>query len=292
MSHVEQLIIDHFAGELQATERQRMRRHLRDCEQCREQYDRAAMLLRAAADQEPTDAEMNAWQREIEDVLEPAAQLPAPEPRRRWFSWALPRLVPVAGVALLGVFALVLLREPPPEELPHVQYRGAPDGAVLTPPPEALVELEVFAIRTAAAAAPTPRRLSAGDQVGLDEYLQFRRICSGDRIRHLYLFGLDSRLAVLDYYPRPSSPASITLQGCSTTPRAVGRSIRLTKRHLRGPLWVVALYSEEPLTRAAIQQHVAKLKAGGQGPAAIERVPFGTGVYPVVRRFTLVESQR
>ena len=249
MKHVEQLIIRHFSDDdLSAEERADLREHLHTCEACREEYDRTAELLRASAgaEDEPTKWELDSWRQAVVDAMD-QDPTPEPEPRRSWFAAGLLlRLAPGLAVAALVVIAVLVARHQPTTKVPDVQYRGTPDagsgpGTAAPPARVVLVDLEVFAIRASADAPPVPRRLAPGDSIALDEYMQFSRICSDTRIKHLYVLGLDQRLQPLDYYPRPSAQQSIAVHACSTTPRTIGRSIRLAKRHVKGPLWVVAL---------------------------------------------------
>lgn len=296
MKHVEQLIIRHFSDDdLSVEERTRMRAHLRACEVCRDEYDLAAQLLRAGAgtgtDAEPTRGEMDSWRRGIVAALdEPAAE---PEPQRGWLPGLMIRLAPVVAVAALVVVAVLVAHQQDPEEIPRVQFRGTPDGGAGTGSGTlnrrsrlVLVDLEVYAIRASADTPPVPRRLAPGDSLALDEYIQFSRICSSNDIKHLYVLGLDQWHRPLDYFPRPSALQSIATD-CSTAPRAVGRSIRLSKRHAAGPLWVVALYSEKPLTRVHVHAIIARARTAGMDVTTVERLDFGAGVYPVFQRFVV-----
>ncbi len=298
MKHVEQLIIRHFSDDdLSADERRGMREHLRKCDACREEYDQAAELLRAVAGAEPTRREMDSWRRGVvEAVDEPAAEAPEAEPGEAggWLpGWLLTRLAPGLAMAALVVVAVLVARRQGTEDVPDVLYRGTPDAGTGTsrPAPPVLVDLAMYAISATEGTAPVPRKLSDGDSVALDEYLQVFRVCSSMRIKHLYVLGLDSRLQPLDYYPRPSVQQSVSIPECSTTPRAVGRSIRLAKRHVKGPLWVVALYSEEPLTRAEVHEKISSARAAGLTAAAVKNIKYGSGVYPVVKRFVVTDRR-
>lgn len=67
--HADRWISTHFADGLEAAAEQRMRAHLRRCERCRAEYDRAATLLRAAAGHAPTAAECEALWRRINAAI-------------------------------------------------------------------------------------------------------------------------------------------------------------------------------------------------------------------------------
>ena len=281
--HVDRLLERHFAGELGHEERASMRDHLRRCARCREEHDDLATLLRTAAaeDAGPTAAEMARWQQDLEIRLGWAAPPPAPAPSRSpaWF------LVPLAAACALAlVSGALLLFISADDTSPQQQLRG---GRAVTP----LVGLELSAVSQTPGATPTARRLADGDAASLDEYLQLRYRVHGAGLGHLYLLGLDARSRLLDYYPRPSARASIQIQE-ALSPRSVGRSIRLAKRHQPGPLWVVALFSPAPLERQAVHARLRDLMARGINPAALHREALGPGVLVVVRSIQLTAAAR
>ncbi len=306
MKHVEELIIRHFADDdLSAAEREEMRAHLRGCDACRDQYDQVAGVMRASAGgEDPTSQEMAAWRRGIEQALEPVVE-EGPRPR----GW-LARLVPAVALAAAVVVAVVLLRTdtaqdspnqvPPkwseiqvPPKWPKVQYRGAPDAGAAQQPKKTpiLVNLELHAISTASG-VPVPRRLNEGDTVYLDEYLQVSRICSGAGLKYIYVLAVNSKLEPLDYFPRPSTSQSVELADCSTTPAAVGRSIRLARRHPAGPLRILALYSQKPLSRTTVHGAIAQARSGLTASADVGNIVFGAGVFSTVKGLVVKEAKR
>jgi len=279
--HVDRLLERHFAGELGHEERAAMQDHLRRCPRCQQEHDDLATLLRVAADAEPTAAELGRWQEDLEVRLGWTAPPAAPAPSRSlaWF------LVPLtAACALALVAGAVVMLTPTDHTSPHKQIRG---GRVVTP----LTGLELTAVSQAPGATPTARRLADGDTARLDEFLQLRYRVHGAGLGHLYLLGLDARRQPLDYYPRPSARTSIQVKA-TLSPRSVGRSIRLAKRHQPGPLWVVALFSPAPLEREAVHARLRAVMARGISPSALHREALGPGVVVVVRAIQLSEAVR
>ncbi len=282
--HVDRMLERHFAGELDHSERQLMRAHLRDCERCQAEHDALASLLRAAADAEPTAAELSRWQEDLEHRLgwsAPPETAPAPA-RRPILRWLAPTLS--AAVALVLVCGALLTLPPPTVGPGGVTLKGGAGPA--------LVHLELTAVATGpAGASPSLLRLTDGQEVPLNRYLQFRYRNHAPSLKHLYLLGLGPDMRPLDYYPRPSSDRSIGIQE-ALSPRSVGRSIALARRHEPGALWVIALFSPQPLSREAVHAALARLTTGGATPAALSAEAFGDGVVPVVRRLELVEAPR
>lgn len=274
-AHVEGMLTRHFAGELDHAEQDSMRAHLHECSRCREEYDALATLLRVAADSEPTGAELDRWQDDLEVRLGWTAPPPprAPSPFR---SWLLAPLTAACVLALVcGALLALLPREGTP---PEVQLRGANLGNR----PATLAGLELTAVTQGPGGAPVVRRLADGDTARLDEYLQLRYRVHGQGLGFLYLFGLDARMRTLDYYPRPSASRSIAIQE-ALSPRSVGRSIRLDKRHQPGALRVVALFSPEPLERPAVHAWIEELVLTGFTPDHLPLEALGPGVVAVVR---------
>lgn len=305
MKHVEELIIRHFSDDdLSTSERGELREHLRECEACRDQYDQVAEVMRASAQtDEPTRQEMGAWRRGLEETLD-APAVEAEPARKGWLAGGLlARLAP--GLALMAVVAAVVAVVVVPDDpregpggVPKVQYRGTPDAARGQTPvkPPTLVNLELHAVSTATG-VPVPRRLDRGGAVYLDEYLQVSRVCSRVALKYIYVLAMGKALTPLDYFPRPSANESVGITECSTTPRAVGRSIRLAKRHAAGPLWILALYSETPLTREHVHGIIGKARAAGARAdgtlaAAVGNMPFGDGVLSVVRRLVVMDKRK
>jgi hypothetical protein len=275
MSHARflRLVRDHFLERLSGEQEEELRRHLRQCEACRAEYDATAILLRGAAEKQPTDRESAAWSRGLRVRLYPDSAPAARERPARW-RWLAPALA--AGVMVV-VGALLLLRfvEPPTTTpAPGVRLRGG-DGVA------PLVDVEVFAV--APGAPPRARRVADGGEVRLGEYVQFRYRNHSTRVRHLYLLGVDGQGRLLDYFPRPDRPESIAIRE-ALAPLPVARSIRLANRHRVGPLSIVAVFSEEPLTR---QKVLGKLR--GLEGVDLSRARFGVGSYTVVHRIEVTQ---
>jgi hypothetical protein len=278
MRHVDRLITKHFVEGLSAEERSRMWEHLRDCSRCRAEYDRRAELLRAVAGEVPTRAEARSLHQSL--LVELAAdQAPARRPVRRW----IPRLLPALSAALVVVVVSVGISSLGPPERNDRSEKGGPAGLGLH------AELELFAV-----AEPSPGRFSdpravpEGAALGLDEYVQFRYQHGGPGLRYLYLFGLDSRLIPLDYFPRPDREVSIPAAEVGRM-ATVGPSIRLAKRHLAGPLQIVALFSIRPLERREVHARVTQARIRGVQAAFLDKIDFGPETTVVVKRFQVVE---
>jgi hypothetical protein len=273
------LIRRHFAEEIDAGERERLRAHLRTCRACCSAYDEAAELLRAAAGGAPTRAETSWLRAEVLGQVMPAATV-APPVRRPLLRHLAPAMA-AALVVLLTVGVSYLRPEVPGSE---VQLRG---GA--TAP---LVDLQLFAVGEAGGGFGLPRLVSDGGRVSLSEYIQFRYRNHSHDLRHLYLLGLDERLQPLDYFPRPDSEHSIAIVS-TLTMQTVPRSIRLARRHQVGWLQVHALFSRRPLERSEVHRAVSQLsssKFGGANVAAPARIDLGSDVVEVVHRFEVVKS--
>jgi len=152
-------------------------------------------------------------------------------------------------------------------------------------------EIELFAV-----AEPSPGRFSDprpvadGGVLSLDEYVQFRYLQGGPGQRYLYLLGIDSRLAPLDYFPRPDREVSIPVAE-NARMATVGPSIRLAKRHLTGPLRILALFSKQPLERREVHATIARARSrfGGALEAFLDKIDFGADTTMVVKRFRVVE---
>jgi hypothetical protein len=282
MTHASRLINRHFIGGLSRAERATMRAHLRECPACRSEYDGIIEILRAAAGREPTRRELTVWQEDLFAQIDGGGLDAAAAARR---PLVLRLLVPALASALLVLLCLGLWYAEPVRIHEPSGLRGA---AGLTTP---LVDLEIFAIRPLPDGGfATPRRVEEGAVVGLEEYVQFRYVNNQPRVKHLYVVGLDSRQLPLDYFPRPSERQSMAIAE-ALSPRAIPRSIRLSLRHRRGPLWILALFSTHPLAREQVHQHLRDLPVRGTRAAKLATINLGTGVYPVVRRVLLVDRK-
>jgi hypothetical protein len=193
------------------------------------------------------------------------------------------RLAPALAAVLLVAVTYTLFQLRPPAS--GVQERGGSSGAA------PLVDVQVFAVREGVGGFLEPRIVPEDGALHLDEYIQFRYRNHTTDLRHLYLFGLDERLAPLDYFPRPEVDRSILVTEAESM-RAIPRSIRLSRRHQLGALRVFALFSIRPLERVEVHRAVARLRRPGRGPGAElpGSIELGRGVVQVVRRFEVVKS--
>lgn len=277
MGHVGQLVKRYFGGDLSANESTRMRVHLRRCESCREMYDHTALLLRAAADRQPTGQEMDLWSERVVDQIMGSDDRPVLHPRRRM----LLRVAPVLALGVALVVGVGLLNLGTDPQQPGRQNKGGLSG--IAP----MVDLEVFAIRTREDAPATPRLVPNRGTLRIEEFIQFRFQNHEASIKHLYLLGLDSRQSPLDYFPRPAQDQSIAISEALSM-QSVGRSIRLSQRHQAGSLWIVALFSTEPLSRQRAHEIVSQMQSRGLSGESLDCMNIAPGVYPVVRQFLVL----
>ena len=294
MKHVEQLILQHLADEdLTDQEQATMKEHLFECDECQEKYDRASDMLRVAADQEPTREQLGRMSRGVVEQLDaeqdPDADPSTPEAEQDskwgWLRW----LGSGLAAAVVLVVAVMVMRQPPRTVnsarggIPSVQSRGGLKTATGKMPP--MVGLEAYAIKQTAGQSARPRLLKDGDTLRLNEFLQFRGLCSGPTVGRIYLVGINGRGRYLDYFPRPARDSSLQLRQCNTRPQRVGSSIKLATRHQVGPLWVLALFSPTALTRDQVQQSLQKAGGGDTSGPDLQKLGLGKGIFPVVRRF-------
>lgn len=273
--HVRGLIRRSFTEKISAHDRARLREHLRGCEQCRDEYDQLAELMRAAAGCTPTRTETAALHRAVSATLfgpAGAAARPAPAVHSRFLRPLTAALT--CGLALvLGYLAL----STPPS--PYItQYRGGDHAP--------LVSFEVFAVQRRGEGYTAPRLVSSQEVIGLDEFIQFRYRNSEPHLKHLYLLGLDQRFRPMDYFPRPDQDRSIAIRP-TVDGEVISPSIILSQRHHEGTLWIHALFSEAPLTRAAVHGWVAAAERSAASDADPGEIRPGPGIVLRTQRFTL-----
>jgi anti-sigma factor RsiW len=116
--HVDELLIDHLRGDLDAGERARVEAHLADCAACRAARASYARLVGALARTEPPAPPIHwgAYRAELRERLERRG---AGRAARGWLGRPVPALVAAALVAALVVAGMPGLRAP-----------GAPDPLV------------------------------------------------------------------------------------------------------------------------------------------------------------------
>ncbi len=104
--HPEVELIPFLRGELTPAERERVERHLGECPRCGESAAELAGLLRdlKASAPEPPEIDWRRYRAELRTRLA--------EREERRSRWALPRLVPAAGLAAVAALALLLLLRP------------------------------------------------------------------------------------------------------------------------------------------------------------------------------------
>ena len=117
--HVDELLVDHLRGDLEAGETVRVDAHLADCAQCRDARASYARLVGALARTEPPAPPIHwgAYRAELRERLE---RQTAGRGARGWLGRPVPALVAASLVAALVVAGLPGLRAP-----------GAPDPLAL-----------------------------------------------------------------------------------------------------------------------------------------------------------------
>ena len=276
--HARRLIQRHFAEELGEAESARLRAHLEQCPRCRAEYDRLAILLRAAAGRTQTRAEVARLRGRLLARVQPqasAAEVPRRQPR-------LARLAPALSAGLLAAPAALLLLFSPAFRDPDVSWKGGE-----APP---VVDLQVFAIHEQPGQPAQTRLVAEGGTLYLDELVQFRYLNTDPRQHYLYLLGVDESLQALDYFPRPQAEQSIAIRS-TLGMEPVDRSIKLAKRHSAGRLWIYALFSPRPLQRQEVHATLARLRILGVHAELLGRIDWGKDVVPVVRRFKVQEGR-
>jgi len=117
--HVDELLVDHLRGDLDAGERARVEAHLADCAACRAARASYARLVGALARTEPPAPPIHwgAYRAELRERLERRG---AGRAARGWLGRPVPALVAAALVAALVV-----------AEMPGLRAPGAPDPLAL-----------------------------------------------------------------------------------------------------------------------------------------------------------------
>ena len=117
--HVDELLVDHLRGDLDAGERARVEAHLADCAACRAARASYARLVGALARTEPPAPPIHwgAYRAELRERLDRRG---AGRAARGWLGRPVPALVAAALVAALVV-----------AEMPGLRAPGAPDPLAL-----------------------------------------------------------------------------------------------------------------------------------------------------------------
>jgi anti-sigma factor RsiW len=116
--HVDELLVDHLRGELDAPERARVDAHLAECAQCRATREGFAQLMTALARTAPPPPPIHwgAYRAELRERIERGGGRRGE--RWAWIGRPVPALVAAALVAVLVVAGLPGLRAPgPPDPL-------------------------------------------------------------------------------------------------------------------------------------------------------------------------------
>ncbi|GMV43795.1 MAG: hypothetical protein AMXMBFR64_55110 [Myxococcales bacterium] len=221
-----------------------MRDHLRDCDGCRSHYDRAVTLHRLMLGLPASQPSGHELRRGMVATLSP---LPLPEVQRQGLWRPLAAFAAVAVVAA----ATLLVRETSPtgSRDEYIGARGKAPGQA-----EPLVGIGVSGVTEAG----REYEVVADGTAWRSDYLRFFYTNEDRALRHLFVFGLQEAPAPLWYFPLPEELRSVPIQG-GTDARSVQLPFEtaLAARHRPGPLRVVALFSERPLTLPEVEVALA-----------------------------------
>jgi hypothetical protein len=110
--------------------------------------------------------------------------------------------------------------------------------------------------------APAPR-------CGLAAQLKLAIVNPGGYAR-VFLVGVDDAYDLLWYEPHP--PATESVPAIASGP--IGGAIKLQVNHAAGPLRIYGLFSDAPISAAAVTSAVERLKAEGRKPSATPTLPL------------------
>jgi hypothetical protein len=247
------LIDAYLGGELEASQVEAMRDHLRDCDACRARYD-----ARVGAEQRVLGGEeagQLANRRVLESLLADPGLHAQRAPERRW--WPAFILAPAAALAAALAFTLTLS---PPDADPGLRARGA-DAGVLD------VGLGVTAVDPRSGAIYDARR---PEGVRLEHRLRFSYTNAAGPARYLFLLGVDDALRPYWYYPLPEEGQSVAIEsGAAARQKPLPFETELRRRHSAGRIRVVALFSAHPVALEAVEEVLDRARDGG---IALERI--------------------
>ncbi len=225
-----------------------MRGHLRTCDRCRGDYGRRVTLHRAmlGADLEmPSGFERGRMETALLDAAAPA---PAP-----WWRFAvLPALAGAAVAVALWVTNAVPLPTPDPAD--YVGTRGGPSDEV------------TVGIGLSGVVAGREYEVVEG-ALYLDDALRITTSREVDEPDHAFIMGFQNGVTPIFYWPDPDNgelASMVVPRERSAALRAAGESIQfdLAGSHVAGRLVVVALFTPEPLSVAAVQEALGGFQMG------------------------------
>ncbi len=254
-----------FVGELSKERWRRVSEHLRSCEECRSYYDRVMLLSQALDGSQPLlDAKQVALvESELLDEVAPR--------RGRWgrAGWAATALV-AAGAAAAMLLPAVFHE-------PEFRVRGGGGAGAEASLRVVCVAAEVSGSRVRAAFPPvaghaeTPCRQADVMQIAYAIHPG-----AEERLRYVFVFGLDERLEPLWYFPHPSEGASLAVATSGGESEALlPGGIQLDVNHRPGPLRVLALFSQRPLALTEVEAAVAAKRAEGTSLDSIGAFELG-----------------
>ena len=221
-----------------------LRAHLRDCDDCRGQYDRAVVIHRlsaGAAAEQPTGFESR---RMMEAVVETASRPAATRTAPRLQAW----VATAAAVAL----ALVIIRPwapPTVDDDARLRSRGATTAVEAGP----RVGIGISGVP---AQGGDEYEVVASDRAYLDDYVRFSYTNERADLKYLFVCGIQEGRPLIWYAPLPPAETQ-------SLPIEVERSKQLpfenllAARHVAGGLKIIALFTREPLTTATIESRLA-----------------------------------
>jgi hypothetical protein len=258
---IDELILDEASAIAAPEKWQTLRAHLAECRRCRERYDRVALAERmlhggpralaepsaasleriGAAVMAQTTRQASAWQRMVQWFTRPgrvAAGL-------------------VTAAALAALFPLFVGRPRAPSATPgtgEFQSRGARGG-------DRRAGVRAFCLD---ANGVTPR-CTQKSQLRLT-------VSNTDKLRYVFVFGLDEEHAIKWYAPRPPETMSVAAPPGNDVP--LGDGVRLGVNHDPGPVRVYALFSNAPVSTAEVQSAVERLRAEKRAPSRATSLPL------------------
>ena len=223
-----------------------LRAHLRECDPCAGVYDRAVVKHRLMVGSDPDAPSGFERQRMMAATLDLVA---GPAPRSVWSMFAWPALA--AGVAAAVAVAVVQpwrTAQDPTGQSEYVGVRGGAEdpltaGIGLSGVTEDKKEYEIVA---------------GGTSAYVEDYLRVYTTVVDPALRHVFVFGLQDDRPIW-YLPDPADG------GSTSVPVERGKSIvlggkdhafelKLSGRHTVGRLAVVAIFTAQPVTLAAVEE--------------------------------------
>jgi hypothetical protein len=262
---------------------EQLRGHLAVCQGCRKLYNRAVSVERLLAGGPkalalPAPSELLRLGDAVIAAVQPAAR---PSSVWGWLRWVVPAAV---TAALAVVLVPPLLRHK--DQGPGSPVAARPSAGPASPENHGgalLAQVQAYCQPTGAVndstAGGNPRLVPLGpdDSCGADSDLLRLSVTSAQgRYPYAFVFGLDGDLDIKWYEPGSAAASSVKLP--AQAQGQVLTSIRLKPAHRAGPLRVLGLFSERPLTGTEVEAAVARARAEKKdvtGLAKLDGLPAG-----------------